>query len=166
MNAKRTQSQHLRRSRFRRIRSQPLSGTSPDQAKQSFAPPPERRDRRDSREKTPLNRPRRNTPIHRRARRRVRRLPIGVGDAVTPVRWRQDRPDDGDLALEHGDAGARLGLIGGLTRQDLYSDRMTADRDLCYLPAREQLAGFASGALSPIEALEAQIERAGEVTFP
>ncbi len=40
---------------------------------------------------------------------------------------------------------------------------MTVDRDLCYLPAREQLAGFSSGELSPIEALQAQIERASEV---
>jgi Asp-tRNA(Asn)/Glu-tRNA(Gln) amidotransferase A subunit family amidase len=40
---------------------------------------------------------------------------------------------------------------------------MAVDLELCYLPAREQLAKFTSGELSPVEALEAQIERAAAV---
>jgi Asp-tRNA(Asn)/Glu-tRNA(Gln) amidotransferase A subunit family amidase len=47
-------------------------------------------------------------------------------------------------------------------RRCTYADHVD-DIDLCYLPAVEQLALFRSGALSPVEVLEAQIERAASV---
>lgn len=40
---------------------------------------------------------------------------------------------------------------------------MTADLELCYMPATEQLARFKAGQLSPVEVLEAQIARAEAV---
>jgi len=40
---------------------------------------------------------------------------------------------------------------------------MPVDLELCYLPATEQLARFRDGSLSPVEVLEAQLDRAASV---
>ena len=94
-----------------RFRSRSADGHSGEQVKSGFQPAPERRDRRDSREKTPLNRLRRIAIGHRRARRRTRRLRIELSRADqddSPIAERASAPScrrfEGSGGLWQGEA--------------------------------------------------------------